>query len=340
VVVHEHRRAMSTEGSVRALVLTQDGPVTAQVRVLAAADLPAGEVEIAVTHSSLNYKDALIVTGAAGLVRDYPHVPGIDLAGTVLASSDVSIAVGSDVLVTGCWLGERHWGGMATRAHVPADWVVQRPDGMDAARAMSLGTAGFTAQLALDALVRGGVEPTSGPVLVTGATGGVGSIAVHLLSRAGYEVVASTGRTDAAAVLRDLGATRIVARRDVEDDAQRPLVSARWAGAIDVVGGATLAGVLAATGPRGIVAACGLADAPTLTTTVMPFIVRGVTLVGIDSVLHPMSMRADVWRRLHDTVDAELLATVTTTITLDDVVDRATALLRDGGRGRTLVEVR
>jgi acrylyl-CoA reductase (NADPH) len=335
-----------TRERVRALVLTRadEGPgevsIRAEVRELATSDLPAGEVTIDVSHSSLNYKDALIVTGHAGLVRDYPHVPGIDLAGTVSASTDPKVPVGSDVLVTGCWLGERHWGGMATHARVPADWVVQRPDGMDAARAMALGTAGFTAQLAVDALVRGGLTPTAGPVLVTGATGGVGSIAVHLLARAGFEVVASTGRDDAHELLHDLGARDIVTRTEVAAAAQRPLASARWAGVIDVAGGTTLAGALAATAPHGIVAACGLAADAALTTSVMPFIVRGVTLVGIDSVLHPMSARAEVWARLHGTVDADLLASITTIITLEQVVERATTLLRDGGRGRTLIDVR
>lgn len=330
----------------RALVLTHDGAgptdasFRAEVRELGTSELPAGAVDIDVSHSSLNYKDALIVTGHAGLVRDYPHVPGIDLAGRVSASTDPEVPVGSDVLVTGCWLGERRWGGMATCARVPADWVVQRPGGMDAARAMALGTAGFTAQLAVDALRRGGVTPTAGPVLVTGATGGVGSIAVHLLARAGFEVVASTGRDDAHDLLHGLGATSIVTRAEIASAAQRPLATARWAGVVDVAGGTTLAGALAATAARGTVAACGLAADAALTTSVMPFIVRGVTLAGIDSVLHPMSERAEVWARLHGTVDADLLASVTSTIGLDRVVERATALLRDGGRGRTLVDVR
>jgi acrylyl-CoA reductase (NADPH) len=334
---------VSPEATVRALVLTREGSsgdVAAQVRALDAAELPDGDVEIDVSHSSLNYKDALIVTGQVDLVRDYPHVPGIDLAGTVVASRDATVTVGSEVLVTGCWLGERHWGGMATRARVPASWVVRRPDGMDAARAMALGTAGFTAQLAVDAFERGGVTPSAGPVLVTGATGGVGSLAVHLLARAGFEVHAATGRDDASEQLTSLGAQHVVPRAAVTADAARPLAPARWAGVIDVAGGATLAGALAATAPRGVVAACGLAGGTELTTTVMPFIVRGVTLAGIDSVLHPMPARAAIWQRLQLEVDQDVLAALTTTVTLEQVVDRSVGLLRDGGRGRTLVDVR
>ena len=299
-----------------------------------------GAVGIEVSHSSLNYKDALIVTGRTGLVRTYPHVPGIDLAGVVVTSDDPDVTVGSEVLVTGCWLGERHWGGMATRAHVPASWVVVRPEGLDAARAMALGTAGFTAQLSVDALLAGGVTPDLGPVLVTGATGGVGSIAVHLLASAGFEVHAASGRTDAQGLLEDLGAHAVVERRTVEADAARPLASARWAGVVDVAGGTMLAGALAACAPRGVVVACGLAGGAELPTSVMPFIVRGVTLTGIDSVLHPMPLRAPVWSRLHAAVDADVLAALTTTIALEDVPTRAVELLDHGVRGRTLVDVR
>jgi acrylyl-CoA reductase (NADPH) len=327
----------------RALLLsrtTDTAPVTAAVVELDRSRLPAGEVEIAVSHSSLNYKDALIVTGRSGLVRDYPHVPGIDLAGTVAASTDASVTVGSDVLVTGCWLGERHWGGMATHARVPAGWIVPRPAGLGAARAMALGTAGFTAQLSVDALVAGGVTPMSGPVLVTGATGGVGSIAVHLLSAAGYTVHAASGRPDAHELLDGLGAHEVIARTAVAADASRPLASARWAGVIDVAGGAVLAGALAATAPRGMVVACGLAGGAELHTTVMPLIVRGVTLAGIDSVQHPMSLRAAVWARLHAAMDPDVLSRLTTTIGLSDVPARAVELLERGVGGRTLVDVR
>jgi acrylyl-CoA reductase (NADPH) len=330
----------------RALLLTRsdetsplDAAVT-EVDLDAIADGHEGAVEIEVSHSSLNYKDALIVTGRTGLVRTYPHVPGIDLAGTVVASQDDTVAVGSEVLVTGCWLGERHWGGMATRARVPSSWVVVRPEGLDAARAMALGTAGFTAQLSIDALVAGGITPGGGPVLVTGATGGVGSIAVHLLATAGFEVHAASGRADARELLEGLGAHAIVERHAVEADATRALASARWAGVIDVAGGTMLAGALAGCAPRGIVVACGLAGGAELRTSVMPFIVRGVTLTGIDSVLHPMPLRPAVWSRLHAAVDADVLAALTTTIALPDVPARARELLDHGVRGRTLVDVR
>jgi len=318
-----------------------DAPVTVAVETIDDDALPAGDVTIDVTHSSLNYKDALVLAGRPGLVRDYPHVPGIDLAGTVRTSDDAAFAPGDGVLVTGCWLGERHWGGMATRARVPAPWVLARPDGMDAHRAMALGTAGFTAQLSMDALIHGGVRPDDGPVLVTGATGGVGSIAVMLLAHAGHEVEAATGSSDDPAVealLTDLGATRVISREDVASAAGRPLAAARWAGVVDVAGGATLAGALAQTRPGGVVAACGLADDTSLPTTVMPFIIRGVTLTGIDSVLHPVAQRPAVWERLHAAVGADLLARMSTTVGLADTAARAAQLLERGGRGRTVID--
>ncbi len=330
--------------SLRALVLDRDDAEvlpSAAVVMLTDDRLPDGDVTIDVSHSSLNYKDALILAGRPGLVRDHPHVPGIDLAGTVRSSDDPRFAAGDAVLVTGCWLGERHWGGMATRARVPADWVVHRPDGMGAPRAMALGTAGLTAQLCVDALQHGGVRPGDGPILVTGATGGVGTIAVALLAHAGHEVEASTGSAgdpEVEELLRTLGAARSLPREDVAAAAGRPLTSARWAGVVDVAGGATLAGALSQTRPGGVVAACGLADDTALVTTVMPFIVRGITLAGIDSVLHPVARRPDVWRRLHGTLDAALLDRLTTTIGLGEVAARAQQLLAGAVRGRTIID--
>ena len=330
--------------SVTALVIRREGPdalVHVAVEQLEDTQLPPGEVTIDVARSSLNYKDALVLAGRPGLVREHPHVPGIDLAGTVVASDDPAVTAGDEVLVTGCWLGERHWGGMATRARVPAAWVVRRPAGLDAQRAMALGTAGFTAQLAVDALADGGVRPGDGPVLVTGATGGVGTIAVALLAAAGHEVEAATGSSgdpEVEALLADLGGTRSVPREEVSGGAGRPLATARWAGVVDVAGGATLAGALAQTRPRGVVAACGLADDAALATTVMPFIVRGITLAGIDSVLHPMPGRAAVWARLQATLDPDLLDRITTTVGLAEVPTRAATLLTRGVRGRTVVD--
>ena len=330
--------------SVTALVIRRDdpdAPVHVAVEQLEDTLLPPGEVTIDVARSSLNYKDALVLAGHPGLVREHPHVPGIDLAGTVVASDDPTVTAGDEVLVTGCWLGERHWGGMATRARVPAAWVVRRPAGLDAQRAMALGTAGFTAQLAVDALADGGVRPGDGPVLVTGATGGVGTIAVALLAAAGHEVEAATGSSgdpEVEALIADLGGTRSVPREEVSGAAGRPLATARWAGVVDVAGGATLAGALAQTRPRGVVAACGLADDAALATTVMPFIVRGITLAGIDSVLHPMPGRAAVWARLQATLDPDLLDRITTTIGLSEVPTRAATLLERGVRGRTVVD--
>jgi acrylyl-CoA reductase (NADPH) len=327
-----------------ALLLRRDdesAPPTVAIETLDDSALPEGEVTIDVTHSSINYKDALVLAGSPGLVRTYPHVPGIDLAGTVAASEDPAFAPGDAVLVTGCWLGERHWGGMTTRARVPSDWVVARPVGLDAHRAMAFGTAGFTAQLCVDALIRGDVGPADGPVLVTGATGGVGSLAVLLLARAGFEVEAATGSagdTDVDALLTGLGAARTLPREEVSGAAGRALAGARWAGVVDVAGGATLAGALAQTRPHGVVAACGLTDDTVLATTVMPFIIRGVTLAGIDSVLHPMHARGGVWQRLHDAVDPTLLQGLTTTVPLTDVPPRAAELLDRGVRGRTVVD--
>ncbi len=320
---------------------TPDAAPTVAIETLEDTELPDGEVTIDVERSSLNYKDALVLAGRPGLVRDYPHVPGIDLAGAVSASTTPDVEIGAEVLITGCFLGERHWGGMATRARVPAAWVVERPTGMDAQRAMALGTAGFTAQLAVDALVHGGMYPEDGPVLVTGATGGVGSIAVMLLARAGHEVEAATrssGDPEVEGLLAALGAARTVTREDVAGAAGRALGSARWAGVVDVAGGATLAGALAQTRPHGVVAACGLADDTALATTVMPFIVRGVTLAGIDSVLQPVVARPEVWARLHDGVDDALLDRLTTTVGLGGAVARAATLLERGVRGRTVVD--
>jgi acrylyl-CoA reductase (NADPH) len=320
-----------------------DAPPSVAVETIADELLPAGEVTIDVVRSSINYKDALVLAGRPGLVREHPHVPGIDLAGTVHTSDDPRFAPGDEVLVTGCWLGERHWGGMATRARVPADWIVARPDGMDAQRAMALGTAGFTAQLAVDALAHGGVRPGDGPILVTGATGGVGTLAVMLLAHAGHEVEAATGSAgdpEVDALLQGLGAARTIPREDVSGAAGRALGSARWAGVVDVAGGTTLAGALAQTRPGGVVAACGLADDTSLTTTVMPFIVRGITLTGIDSVLHPVPERAAVWSRLHGAIDADALARITTTVDLAGTPRRAATLLEPGARGvrgRTVV---
>jgi len=338
--------------SFRALVLRRDdetaplevGVETLDDDVLSGSGSDGGSdgVTLDVTYSSINYKDALVLAGSPGLVRTYPHVPGIDLAGTVTASDDPRFTPGDEVLATGCWLGERHWGGMATRARVSADSLIARPPGLDAHRAMALGTAGFTAQLCVDALLHGGVTPEGGPVLVTGSTGGVGSIAVLLLGRAGFEVEASTGSAGDAtvdALLEGLGAARTVPRSEVSSAAGRALAGARWAGVVDVAGGATLAGALAQTRPQGVVAACGLADDTTLTTTVMPFIIRGVTLAGIDSVLHPMASRPGVWQRLHDAVDADALTRLTATVALGDVPARAAELLEGGVRGRTVIDV-
>jgi len=318
-------------------------PIRSTVQTLPRDRLPPFPVEVAVGYSSLNYKDALIITGAGRLIDTYPHVPGIDLAGTIIAidaSAGTSPwSIGDEILVTGCTLGEEHWGGMATRARVDPTWLVLRPDGLDAWQAMALGTAGLTAQLCVEALVDGGVLPSDGPVLVTGASGGVGSLAVHLLAQADYEVEAVTGDAANAARLADLGAARTHPRELVLAGADRPLATARWAGAIDVAGGPMLAGVLAQIEYGGVVASCGLAASSALTTTVMPFILRGITLRGIDSVRFPVTERTRRWRHLQASIDPAVLATVTRTVGLADAPAAAARLLAGESFGRTVIRL-
>jgi acrylyl-CoA reductase (NADPH) len=325
--------------------VTADGsgtPVRCSVQTLARSRLAQSPVEVAIEHSSLNYKDALIITGQGGLVDTYPHVPGIDLAGTIVAidagDETSGWSVGDEVLVTGCALGERHWGGMATRARVDPAWLVPRPHGLDTWQAMALGTAGLTAQLCVEALADGGVLPGDGPVLVTGASGGVGSLAVRLLAHAGYAVEAVSGDAASTGRLTELGALRIHPREVVLAAADRPLATARWAGAIDVAGGPMLAGVLAQITYGGVVASCGLAASSTLATTVMPFILRGITLRGIDSVRYPVTERAERWRRLQASIDPAALAAMTTTVGLAEVPAMAASLLAGRHFGRTVVQ--
>lgn len=315
------------------------GEVQAALQSFSDADLPPGEVLIRVEYSSVNYKDALVMTGRLGIVRQYPLVPGIDLAGVVEASNEPYFQPGDRVLVTGQGLGEAHWGGYAQKARVPAEWLLRLPDGVTTWQAMALGTAGFTAMLCVLALEEHGLTHSDGSVLVTGAMGGVGSLAVYLLSRRGYSVTAVTGRLDQAAYLHGLGATEVIDRARLLEEPQRPLLSERWAGAIDVVGGQLLAGVLRSMRYGASVAACGLAGGSDLPTTVFPFILRGVNLLGIDSVACPRTRRIAAWKALARDVDPAAYAQFARTIGVPEVLDVAHEILAGKVQGRLVVDV-
>ncbi|MBB3355216.1 acrylyl-CoA reductase (NADPH) [Rhizobium sp. BK049] len=302
------------------------------------AQLPPGEVLVDVAWSTLNYKDALAITGASPVVRSFPMVPGIDFAGVVAESSHSGFKPGDRVVLNGWGVGERHWGGLAARARVSGDWLVPLPEGVSLRNAMAIGTAGYTAMLCVMALERNGVLPDSGEVVVTGAAGGVGSTATMLLAARGYTLAAVTGRMVEADYLTGLGAKTIVDRAEFTQ-AGRPLAKERWAGAIDVAGGVVLANVLASMRYRGVVAACGLASGMELPTTVAPFILRGVTLVGIDSVMCPKPERLAAWQRLAEELDMEKLDAMTTEVQLADVVAVAPRFLEGEVRGRILVSV-
>ncbi len=324
----------------RALVLDEaDGGVAAAIGELGEDDLPEGEVTVAVRYSDLNYKDGMILKGIGRLVRNYPHVPGIDLAGTVTASSAPGIAVGDEVLVTGYRMGEIHWGGYAERARVPGDWVVKIPEGLDAYRAMALGTAGFTSMIAVMALEDAGLSPGAGEVLVTGANGGVGSVAVILLAALGHEVVASTGRMETADDLKALGAAAVIDRAELSTQPERPLASERWAGAVDAVGGTTLASILTGLKYGAAVASCGLAGGNALNTTVIPFLLRGVNLLGIDSVMCPRGRREEAWRRLAAELPMDRIDAVSETVPLGALPGLADRILKGQTRGRVVVDV-
>ena len=324
----------------KALLLTKTEVPAPQVAIteLDEAQLPAGDVLVQVSHSTLNYKDALVITGKAPVVRSWPMVPGIDFAGAVLESSDPRYRPGDAVLLNGWGVGESHWGGLAQKVRVKADWLLPLPAGLTAAQAMAIGTAGYTAMLCVMALQRNGLLPAQGPVLVTGANGGVGSIAIALLARLGFEVHASTGRLAEAEHLKALGATDIIDRATLNTPG-KPLQKERWAGAVDSVGSHTLANVCAGIRYGGVVAACGLAQGMDFPSTVAPFILRGVTLAGVDSVMAPHARRAEAWQRLARELPAELLPRNTETIALADAAGVAARLLAGQVRGRVVVDV-
>ncbi len=317
----------------------RDGNVAGAVETIRTGDLSAGNVLIRGTFSGINYKDALAATGAGKIIRDFPLIGGIDVAGYVEHSADDRLKTGDPVVVTGCGLGERHDGGFSQYVRVPSDWVVRLPDGLSPESAMTIGTAGFTAALAIERMELNGQTPDAGPILVTGATGGVGSFAIKLLSARGYRVTALTGKRDAEDYLRELGASDVLLRDGLEIGT-RPLEKAQFAGAIDGLGGDVLSWLTRIVQPAGNIASIGLAQGPELSTTVMPFIIRGISLLGIDSVNVPHATRKKVWGHLAADVSPSGLAKmVTRRVTLDELPSAFGAFLNGTVTGRTLVDL-
>jgi acrylyl-CoA reductase (NADPH) len=302
------------------------------------AELMEGDVTVRVEWSALNYKDGLAVTGKAPVVRRFPMIAGIDFAGTVEQSSDPQWKPDDKVICTGWGMGETHLGAYAEKARVKGDWLVRLPQGMSARDAMAIGTAGYTAMLAVLALEKQGLAPNAGPVVVTGAAGGVGSVAIAVLSKLGYHVIASTGRPSESEYLRALGAAEVIDRNELSGPA-KPLAKERWAGGIDSVGSTTLANLLSMTKYRGAIAACGLAAGMDLPTSVAPFILRGVCLLGIDSVMSPIELRKTAWNRLARDLDPEKLIEITNEISLDQVIDAGAKILAGQVRGRIVVKI-
>ena len=322
-----------------ALVVTKDdeGKTHAAVQSLTLDDLPAGNVTVAVEFSTVNYKDGLCIGPGGGLVRNYPHVPGIDFAGTVEASEDDRYKPGDKVVLTGWRVGEAHWGGYGQKARVNADWLVPLPEGITTRQAMAVGTAGFTAMLAVMALEAHGIK--DGPLLVTGAAGGVGSVATAILSNLGHEVAAVTGRPETADYLKDLGATQIVAREDINETTKRPLEAEAWGGCVDAVGGDMLARVLGQMKYGASVSAVGLAGGAALPATVIPFLLRGVNLLGIDSVMQPYENRVAAWKRIASDLPMEKLEAMVQPATLSDLPQLGRDILKGNVKGRVVVDV-
>lgn len=311
----------------------------AAVREISYEDLPAGDVTVAVEYSTVNYKDGLCVGPGGGLVRNYPHVPGIDFAGIVESSDDPRYKVGDAVVLTGWRVGEKHWGGYSQKARVKADYLVPLPKELSTRQAMAVGTAGFTAMLAVIALEDHGLRPGQAPVLVTGAAGGVGSVATAILANLGYEVAAVTGRPEAADYLKELGANQIVARSDINETIKRPLEAETWSGCVDAVGGDMLARVLGQMAYGASVAAVGLAGGAGLPTTVIPFLLRGVNLLGIDSVMQPFENRKRAWARIAKDLPMDKLEGMITQATLADLPNLGKDILKGQVRGRVVVDV-
>ncbi len=321
------------------LINKDDNGYRAELTDIDDAQLPEGNVTVRVSHSTLNYKDGLAITGKGPIVRQFPMVPGVDLAGTVEDSSDPDFKPGNQVVLNGWGVGEGHWGGLAERARVQGKWLIPLPSAFTPAQAMAIGTAGYTAMLAIMALEKNGVTPDKGDVLVTGANGGVGGFAIVLLAKLGYRVVASTGRVSEGEYLTSLGAAEIIDRATLAEPG-RPLAKERWAGAIDSAGSHTLANICASTRYWGTVAACGLAQGMDFPASVAPFILRGVTLAGIDSVMRPRQDRIDAWARLARDLDVSLLPLISREIGLSEVVETAQLLMDGQVRGRIVVDTR
>jgi len=330
-----------SENSFKALVVreTSNGKYTRKVTDRSIKDLPEGEVLLRVYYSSLNYKDGLSCIGNRGVTRKYPHTPGIDASGVVAESSDIRFSHGDQVLVTGYDLGMNTSGGFGQYIRVPADWVVPLPEGLSLKEAMIYGTAGYTAALSVHALQKHGITPDQGEIIVTGSTGGVGSISVLLLSNLGYDVLASTGKSSETDFLKGLGAKKIIDRGEVNDDSKKPLLKQRWAGGIDTVGDSTLATLVKSTKQRGAVAATGLVASANLPITVFPFILRGVSLLGIDSGETPMNLRCQIWNKLASDWKFPQLKKLSVDCDLDDLGPEIDKILTGGQRGRVVVNL-
>lgn len=332
---------MAKQERFTALVVDRAEPgVSADIREIECSELPEGDVTVSVTHSTLNYKDGMVLCGVGGLVKSYPHIPGIDFAGTVESSNSPAFKPGEPVILTGWRVGEVRWGGYATKARVKAEWLVPLPDGLSLAQSMAIGTAGLTAMFALMSLEAHGLAPENdGEVLVTGAAGGVGSVAVALLSALGYRVAASTGRAETHGYLKELGAATIVERAELEQISKAPLGPVRWSGAIDNVGGSTLANALASLHSGASCASVGLAASASLETTVIPFLLRGVNLLGIDSAFCPLDRRLEAWSRLAAELPLDRLNRMTEVVSLSDLPRMGADILKGKVRGRTVVDV-
>jgi len=324
----------------KAILISRDEEKRQSVAVteLTEADLMDGDVTVAVEASTVNYKDGLAITGKSPVVRRFPLVPGIDFAGTVLSSSHPDWKAGDKVILNGWGTGETHHGAFAGRSRVKGDWLVPLPAGMSVFDAMSVGTAGYTAMLSVMALERHGITPDRGPIVVTGAAGGVGSVAIAILSKLGYHVIASTGRVSEEAYLKELGAAEIISRDELSGPA-KPLAKERWAGGVDAVGSHTLANVLSMTSYGGAIAACGLAQGMDLPASVAPFILRGVSLLGIDSVMAPKALRLEAWKRIGTDLDHAKLSAISTRIGFDGIIDAAKAIIDGRIRGRVVIDM-
>ena len=327
--------------SFRALVLSQaaDRKVTGAVETLPVEKLPAGDVTVAVDYSTLNYKDGLVLTTGGGLVKTWPHVGGIDFAGTVESSENAAFKPGDKVVLNGYRVGELHWGGYATKARVKGDWLVKLPATISARHAMAIGTAGYTSMLCVMALEKHGLTPAAGEILVTGAAGGVGSVAVAILAKLGFNVVAATGRPREADYLKALGATTIMDRKELTEAADRPLLAERFAGLVDTVSGVMFARALAQVKYGGAAAVCGLAAGPAFPGSILPFILRAITVYGIDSVMLPKAPREEAWRRLGSDLPLDKLDSTVSEVGLSDLMPLAPRILKGEVRGRIVVDV-